>query len=151
MALEDNTMVMPVNGGGLFGGDNWAWIILLLLLGWGNNGWGNNNGNGNIYPWMNQTDVINGGFRDQAVMGAINGVQSGVQGLATQMCNGFAGVEAAAAQRQMADMQQAFANQMAMNQGFNGVTSQLANCCCENRLATANLQSVIQTENCGDI
>lgn len=162
MALEDNAMVNPMvmpvspmygNGnGGMFGGDNWAWIILLLLLGWGNNGWGNGagNGSGGLYPWMNQTDVINNGFRDQAVMGAINGVQAGVQGLATQMCNGFAGVEAGASARQMADMQQAFANQTAMNQGFTSLASQLANCCCENRLASANLQSVIQAENCAD-
>ena len=51
MALEEsnggNGLVMPVapmyggggNGGfgGGFGGD-WGWIILLLLIGWGNNG-----------------------------------------------------------------------------------------------------------------
>ena len=37
-----------------------------------------------------------------------------------------------------------------MNQGFNGVQGQLAQCCYDNRLATANLQSVIQTENCAD-
>lgn len=50
MALTDESstgMYMPVapaygggmNGNNGFGGD-WAWIILLLLLGWGNNGWG---------------------------------------------------------------------------------------------------------------
>ncbi len=177
MALEDNgamnSMVMPVspmyggygNNGGMFGGDSWAWIILLLLLGWGNNSWGNNAGNGNtasaLYPWMNQTDITNAGFRDQMLNGSINSIQSGVQGIGTQLCNGFAGVnatvntgfanaETAANARQMANMQQIFANQTAMSQGFNGLASQLANCCCENRLASANLQSVVQTENCAD-
>ena len=159
MALEDNgmnSMVMPVapmyggyggNNGGMFGGDSWAWIILLLLLGWGNNGWGNGAGNGNggggLYPWMNQVDVVNGGFRDQAMATTLGGIQSGVQGLATQLCNGFSGVTAA--------VNTGFANNgMAMMQGFNQLGSQLANCCCENRLATANLQSVIQAENCAD-
>jgi hypothetical protein len=148
MALEDNgamnSMVMPVSpmyggnygGNGMFGGDNWAWIILLLLLGWGNNGWGNNAGGGGsaggMYPWMNQVDVTNNGFRDQALMGAVNGIQSGVQNLGTQMCNGFNGT------------------QMAVMQGINQVGTQLANCCCENRLASANLQSVVQSENCAD-
>ena len=29
------------NNGGLFGGDSWAWIIVLLLIfGWGGNGFG---------------------------------------------------------------------------------------------------------------
>jgi hypothetical protein len=50
----------------------------------------------------------------------------------------------------MANMQQSFNNQMAVNQGFNAVESQLANCCCENRLATANLNSTILAENCAD-
>jgi hypothetical protein len=45
-------------------------------------------------------------------------------------------------------MQTAFANQTAMNQGFNGVQSQLANCCCENRLASADLKYTIATEEC---
>jgi hypothetical protein len=47
-------------------------------------------------------------------------------------------------------MNQSFANQTAMNQGFNNIQSQLANCCCENRLATANLNSTILAENCAD-
>jgi hypothetical protein len=33
---------------------------------------------------------------------------------------------------------------------MNAIQSQLAQCCCDNRLATAQLQSVVQTENCAD-
>jgi hypothetical protein len=47
-------------------------------------------------------------------------------------------------------MQTAFAGQTAMNQGFNNVTSQLAQCCCDNRLASADLKYTIATENCAD-
>ena len=48
-------------------------------------------------------------------------------------------------------MQQAFANQTtAMNQGFNGLQSQLASCCCQNQLASADLKYTIATENCAD-
>ena len=46
------------------------------------------------------------------------------------LANGFAGVEQGANARQMANMQTAFATQNAINQGFNGVQSALANCCC---------------------
>lgn len=63
MALGDsnaNGMIMPVAPTGGFGnnsmGGDWAWIVLLLLLGWGNNGYGGNGGNG-LYPWMNQADI----------------------------------------------------------------------------------------------
>lgn len=154
-----NGMVMPVapmygggNGNGFgFGGD-WAWIILLLLLGWGNNGWGGNGYDGGmgLYPWMNQTETINDGFRDQMINGNISGIRDSISDISTQLCGGFAGVNASIANgfaqseisanaRQMADMNQRFALQ-----------SQLADCCCENRLGIANLASVVQTENCAD-
>ena len=174
MALTDGTgsdMVMPVapmygGGNGGFGngfGGDWAWIILLLLLGWGNNGWGNNcSGNGNsLYPWMNQAEITSNGFRDQMMNSSINGIQQGVNGLSTQLCNccsdvqmslanGFAGVEQGANARQIANMQTAFAGQTAMTQGFNQLASQFADCCCENRLATSDLKYTIATENCAD-
>ena len=37
-----------------------------------------------------------------------------------------------------------------MTNGFFGLQSQLANCCCENRLASADLKYTIATENCAD-
>lgn len=167
-------MVMPVQpmyGGGNggfgngFGGD-WAWIILLLLLGWGNNGWGNGFGGGMggfaadgaaLYPWMNQAQITSDGFQNQLLNDSITSIRDGVQGLSTQLCNccgdvqmalanGFAGVEQGANTRQIANMQQAFASQTAMMQGFNGLQSQFADCCCENRLANCQTQNIIQNE-----
>ena len=154
MALEENGgigMTMPVspmygggygNGGGFFGNDGW-WIILLFILlgGWGN-GYGNGgNGTSGLYPWMNQSEIINDGFRDQMLNTSIGGIQSavtsGFSDVQMALCNGFAGVEAGANARQMADMQSTFALQ-----------SQLADCCCENRLGTADLKYTIATEEC---
>lgn len=150
-----NGMVMPVspmyggNGNGFgFGGD-WAWIILLLLLGWGNGGWGGNGfdgGAGGLYPWMNQAEITSDGFRDQMLNTSITSIRDGIGDISTQLCNGFAGVNAGVANgfaqaeiaangRQMADMNQRFALQ-----------SQLADCCCENRLASCQTQNVIQAE-----
>jgi hypothetical protein len=37
-----------------------------------------------------------------------------------------------------------------MAQGFNGIQAQLADCCCENRLATANQTATILAEHCAD-
>ena len=177
MALTDNNgFYMPVapagNYGGGFGsgfGGDWAWIILLLLLGWGNNGWGGNGGFGGgngDFPWLmtgqqNINANTNNGFRDQMINDNITSVRDGIHALSTQLCNccadtqmslanGFAGVEQGANARQIANMQTAFAGQTAMNQGFNNVQSQLAQCCCDNRLATAGLNSTIISENCAD-
>ena len=75
---------------------------------------------------------------------------NGLNTLAASQAAGFAGAEASANARQIADMQNAFANQTAMNQGFNNLDSQFANCCCENRLAVANLSSDIAREACAD-
>lgn len=170
MALTDesNGLVMPVapmnNGGGFggFGGDSWAWIILLLLLGWGNNGgyggFGGFGGDG-LYPWMNQANLTSNGFQNQLMNDNITSIRDGVNNLSTQLCNtgsdiqmalcnGFAGVEQGANTRQIANMQQSFANQTAMLQGFNGVQSQMAECCCENRLGVANLGADIAREAC---
>lgn len=150
------------NGDGFGGGfgNDWGWIILLLLFangGWGN-GFGGGFGGGNeIYPWMNQAEVTNNGFRDQMINGNVTAIRDAIGNLSTQLCNccgdmqmalanGFAGVEQGANARQMANMNQMYANQTAMMQGFNSMQSQMADCCCENRLATCQTQNIIQNE-----
>lgn len=149
MALENGntSMYMPVapaygNGGGFGGfGNDWGWIILLLLFAnggmWGMNGgmWGMEG----LYPWMNNSQNINNGFRDQMLNDNITSIRDGVQGISTQLCNGFASIEQGANARQMADMQQMFALQ-----------SSLQNCCCENRAGIADLKYTVATENCAD-
>lgn len=180
MALTDgdsNNMVMPVapmygGGNGGFGngfGGDWAWIILLLLLGWGNNGWGGIGGGmggfaadgAMLYPWMNQSNQINGGFRDQMINDNITSIRDSIGNLSTQLCgccgdvqmalaNGFAGVEQGANARQIANMQQAFAAQSAVTSGMNDLAMGLQNCCCENRAGIADLKYTVATENCAD-
>lgn len=164
MISENNGMVLPVapmyggNGGfGGFGGDSWGWIVLLLLLA-GNGGWGNGFGGGfgnaqlgYDFPWiLNGQNGINSntneGFRDVMLNDGITSIKDGINGISTQLCNGFAGVEQGANARQIANMQTDFAMQNAINAGFNNVTSQLAQCCCDNRLATCQTQNIVQNE-----
>lgn len=166
MALTDSEgmgttmLVQPsggFNNGGFgngFGGDGW-WILLLFILlgGWNNNGNGGGFGggfSGGLYPWLNQSEQINGGFRDQLLNSNVTSIRDGIFGLSTQLCNccadmaqtvnsGFAQAEIAANARQIADMQQNFALQ-----------SSLQNCCCENRAGIADLKYTVATENCAD-
>ena len=145
------------NGFGYDGGSLFYLIILFLFFGAFNGGWGNNGGgngagsNGfGLYPWMNQSNQMNDGFRDQMVYGQINGIQNSITAgfgdVQNSLCSGFAGINASIANAQMANMQQAFAQQTAMNQGFNGLQTQLAQCCCDNRLATCQTQNIVQNE-----
>ncbi|MBO7452599.1 MAG: hypothetical protein J6U54_19900 [Clostridiales bacterium] len=143
-------LVQPANGGfgnsgfgNGFGGDGW-WILLLFILLGGNN-WGNNNGGfgggsvGGLYPWLNQSDQINNGFQNQMLNTNITSIRDGIFGLSNQLCNSFAQAEIADNARQIADMNQNFAIQTA-----------LQNCCCENRASISDLKYTVATENCAD-
>ena len=181
MALTDENMVMPVqpmyggygnNGGGFgFGGD-WGWLILLLILGgsWGGFGMGGfggaamaMDGGFGLYPWLNNSQNINDGFREQALNTTVNGIQnaitSGFGDVQTSLCGGFAGVNAsingaqnALAQQlytnQISDLERSFAAQTANTAGLTNLSAQLANCCCENRAATQDLKYTLANEAC---
>ena len=161
------------NGGfGGFGGD-WGWIILLLLCGWGNGGFGGfGGGYGNMmlgydFPWlMNGQNNINAntnnGFRDAMINDGIgniqNGITSGFGDLQTALCGGFAGVNASvngaqnaiAAQlynNEIASLERSFAAQTANTGAISGISSQLAQCCCDNRLATVQTQNIVASES----
>lgn len=129
MTTENNGMYMPVGpmgsaygsgNDGMFGG-NWMWFLLvwMAMFGWGGNGFGFG-GNGGC-----QAGAVQRGFDQNAIMTGLQGLQNGVT-------NGFAQAEIAANSRQMADMNQYFQMQSAFQ-----------NCCCENRLANAQLGSTI--------
>lgn len=173
MALTDENgnggMVMPVapmggygnNGGGFFGGD-WAWILLLLLI--GGNGWGfggfgggmwpmmmggmNGFGLDYLYPWLNNSQHISDGFRDQNLQTSISGLQNSVTSGFGDVQLGLAGVNqnlcqtgnsivsaVTAAQNgisqqlynnEIASLNRSFAEQTANTQGFTGVNSGIA-------------------------
>lgn len=131
MTSENGNMYMPVapaygmgGGDGMFGGNGAWWIIILLLFGWGGRGFG--------YGGNGVGSEVQRGFDQSAVMNGLAGIQNAVS-------NGFSNAEVAANSRQMADMNQNFALQSAMQ-----------NCCCENRAATADLKYTIATEACAD-
>ena len=181
LSASDVALIQDRNNNGFGGfGDNGAWWIILFLIfamgGW-NNGFGGGFGGGgadNMYPWLSngQKEIMqntNDGFNTLQLANQLTSINSGVQGLSTQLCNccgdiaqnlcsgfagvnqtvnsGFANAETAANARQMANMNQSFTNAMNVQQGFNSLGSQLAECCCENRLATCQTQNIVQNES----
>ena len=118
-----------------------------------------------LYPWMNNSQNINNGFRDQMLNTQVSGIQnsitSGFGDVQTALCGGFAGVNASinGAQsaittqmyaNQLADLERSFAAQTASTAGMTALQAQLAQCCCDNRAATADLKYTVATENCAD-
>ena len=149
-------------------GDGGWWIVLLIIViaALGGN-WGGNNGGGMMGAGApivisdNNGGSVQRGFDQAAVMAGLGGIQSGISGLSTQLCNCCGdmqmalsnGVNSLAQQmygNTISDLERSFANQTAITQGLNGIQSQLAQCCCDNRLATNDLRYTIATENCAD-
>ena len=157
------------NGFGGYGND-FIWVILLLaLFGWGNNGNGGffgNNGFDNGYAWLSngQKDIMNNtnnGFDTLHLSNQVEGVRDGISSLSNQLCNccadmnstvsnGFYNAEVSACNRQMANMNQNFNNQIATLNGFNNLNNALSSCCCENRLGVQDLKATVISENCSD-
>lgn len=158
---------MNGNGGGSsnggFGDGNGWWIILLFILiaamggNWGGNNNGGNGGGG--FFGGGQPIIVNDGgnggsvqrgFDQAAIMAGIGDINSGIYGIQNSLCNGFAGVNQTVsngfAQAEIAENARQMAN---MQQMFN-LSTQFANCCCENRLGIANLGADIARENCAD-
>lgn len=190
MAFDTNgsSLVMPVAPTGGFGGfgggfgmDGDGWIILLIifaLFGNGFGGWGGGFGGvgglaadgAMLYPWMNQAEITQNGFRDQMINTSIQGIQNsvtsgfgdvqlGIAGVNQNICqtgnsivSAVNGAQNAITQQMygntIADLERSFASQTATAQGFNNVQSQLAQCCCDQRLATAGLSSDLAREAC---
>ena len=165
------------NGGGLFGGDGSIWGLLLVLLLCGNGMWGGFGGMGGmmwpmmmggmgagfgldyLYPWLNNSEHISGGFRDQQMSSQLQGIQGsitsgfgdvqlGLAGVNQNICqtgnnitgavrDGFYGAEIAANGRATANMQQLFGVQTAI---ADGSAKQLA--------SAADLKYTIAAEEC---
>lgn len=169
--MNGNSIVPTVdlcgNNGG-WGGNMGEWILGIIALGMlGNGGMFGGFGGANgemafMYPWIanGQQEIMNNtnnGFDTLHISNQVEGVRDSLGNIATQICGSTADIvsavnttaynaEIAAANRQMANMNQNFNNQISTLQGFNGLQKSLDTCCCENRLATCQTQNIVQNE-----
>ena len=171
---SNNGFYMPVapaysGNGGMFGGmggDWFAWFILVLLIGgngWGMGGFGMGGmmpwlmggmgagmgagyGLDYLYPWLNNSQNLNNGFRDQQINSQLGDLLLGQAGIQQSICqtgnsisgavrDGFSAAEIAANGRQMASMQTAF-----------GLQTQIAQGSSDARLDRSQTRNVIQAE-----
>lgn len=92
---------------------------------------------------------VTGGFADTAL--GIAGVNQAICQTGAGITASVTGAQNALAQQmyanQISDLERSFAAQTANTQGLNALQSQLAQCCCDNRLATCQTQNIVQNES----
>lgn len=104
----------------------------------------------------NITNAVNQGFAgvNQNMSNGFSGVQTslcnGFNGVNQTVSNGFAQAEISANNRQMANMQQNYTNQLANVQAMNGIQNGIQNCCCQTQSGIDNLRYTVATEACAD-
>ena len=159
-------IIAMMNGGwGGMGGAMWP-----MMMGMGGAG---GLGLGIDFPWVlngqnNLAANMNSGFDHAATQSALGDLRTAVgagfgdaqlalAGIGRQICETGGNVTAAITGAQNTLAQQLYANEIAAlnrsfdaqtanSQGFNALQGQLAQCCCDNRLATCQTQNIIQAE-----
>ena len=123
-------MGMDAGGGnrsgsdGFWGGDGvWGFLILALLFGGRGFGFGGGGFGGGGGGCGCETAVSNG-F-------ALNGLENGIRGIQQGLCDGF------------------YAVNTGLLTGFNGIQSQLAQCCCETQRGIDSVKYDMATGLCG--
>lgn len=134
------------NNNGMFGGDGWwAIIIFSLIFGWGGNGFGGfggfgGNRNGFVEPCATQADV-RAAVDQQTLISKLDqqtyGLADSTYALNSSITNGFHGVDNAICNLGYN-----------VQTGFNGLSAQLAQCCCDNRAAIADVKYQMATDTC---
>lgn len=124
--------------GGMFGEGLWA-IIILAMLGFGG-GYGGFGGGVGLNGALTRAELYDG-FAMQNIDSAVRGVQQGIcdstYALNNTITNGFHGVDNAICNLGYN-----------VQSGFNGLSSQLAQCCCDNRAAIADVKYQMATDTC---
>lgn len=149
--IDPNLLLALQNNGGFGGNGNWIWILFLWLI-WGNNGWGGNGFGGNNGTGYLANQISNSEGRD-LLLQAINGRADA----AAQLAN-ITNTSVETVKNGIFSLQNSI-NQVANQVGMSGMQtinaiqagnaslgSQLASCCCENRLAICNQTNALQSQ-----
>lgn len=147
--LDPNLLLaMNKNGNGWGDGSGFMWVIFLFfLMGWGGNGWGGFGGNGRGAI----ANEINNDYGRSLLMDAIGGNRNALSNLATQLNCTEGQIQSAISA--LTSQVQSVGNQVGMSgmqtinalqQGNMQIAQQLANCCCENRLAICQQTNALQ-------
>ena len=148
--LDPNLLVaMNKNNNGWGDGNGFMWVIFLFfLMGWGGNGWGGF-GNGRGGGLANE---INNDYGRSLLMDAIGGNRNALSNLATQLnCTEGqiqAAISALTSQVQNVGNQVGMSGMQVINalqQGNMQIAQQIAQCCCDNKMAICQQTNTLQS------
>ena len=135
------------NNNGMWGGDWLAYILLFVILGGGGFGGFGGFGGGGILPWLLFANGGFGGFgggcgvpatqADLSAAFASNATLNGINGIDSTLCQGFNGINTAILQ-----------NGYNTQAGINGLSHQLADCCCATQRAIDSVRYDMATQAC---
>ena len=150
-SIDPNLLLALNNNGGFGGNGNWIWILFLWFL-YGNNGWGNNGFGGNNGTGYLANQISNSEGRD-LLLQAINGRADAAAQLAS-----ITNTSVETVKNGIFSLQNSI-NQVGNQVGLSGMQTinaiqagnaslgqQLAQCCCENRLATCQQTNALQSQ-----
>ena len=133
------------NNDGMFGND-WAWIVILLLFGWGGRGFGGYGGFGGN-NCATQADLA-AGFNNSAVLSNLNDLALGQAGIQQTLCQGFNGVNTTVLQGFNGVDNAICTLGYNVQGGFNTIGHQIADCCCQTQRAIDSVKYENATNTC---
>lgn len=151
LTASDVALLSGRNGNNDGFGDNGSWWVIIFLIfafmGWGrnNNGFGGGNGSGATDNYVLASDFatiqrqLSDGFGDLTAQSRYiqNGICDGFYAMNTSLLNGFAGTNNAI-----------MTNGYETRNAIQGVSSQLADCCCKTQSAIQGVNYNLATNTC---
>ena len=138
------------NNNGLFGNSGWEGIIALLVVaGLFGGGWGNGFGFGGNRGGSPATQAdLSAGFANSEIMSDLNDIILGQATMQNFINQGFAGINQTVTNG-FAGVNNAICTLGYQNQaGFNALSTQLAQCCCDTRAAIADVKYANERNTC---
>ena len=134
-ALSPSDVALITGNNGNNGNNGWGensawWVILFLIFGWGRNGYGSFGGNsgGAADNYVLASDFAQ---IDRKLDTISNGICDSTFALNNTMTNGFAAAQQTLCQGFSGINQAINTNGYETRLGINGLTAELANCCCD--------------------
>lgn len=147
-SIDPGVLALMNNNGGFGGNNGWWWIVFLAMF-WGGNGFGGFGGNRNGTEFL--SNQINNDAGRELLAEIIRGNGSKIDALA-----GILNTDVASIQNTLSVMQNSLCQlggtiglsgeqtRHAITEGNMQLMAKYAECCCENRMAIANLNTTVE-------
>lgn len=147
VSLSDIAALLNNNEGGLGGNGWWVLIILFAIFGGWGNGWAGagygGSGNGGA---ITRTDLCSE-FNFNNLARDVSDLRNGLLSQNNYMAQGFSGINTAIVNEGHVVRDSIQQGQIAQMQSFNGLQSQMADCCCGLKTELANLKFDLSTQH----